>query len=93
MMNCHTIAVRGQVMPTSKIAITLEEHLLEQIDRLVAQRQFPSRSRAVQEAVREKLARMDRNRFARECEKLNSRFERAMAEQGMGLEAESWPEY
>jgi len=47
----------------------------------------------VQEAVREKLARMDRSRFARECEKLDPRYERALAEQGMGIEAETWPEY
>jgi metal-responsive CopG/Arc/MetJ family transcriptional regulator len=80
-------------MSTTKIAVTIDEELLNQLDRLVAQRQFPSRSRAVQEAVREKLARMDRNRFARECEKLDPQFERALAEQGMGIEADTWPEY
>jgi Arc/MetJ-type ribon-helix-helix transcriptional regulator len=80
-------------MPTAKIAITLDEQLLQQLDRLVAERQFASRSRAVQEAVREKLARMDRGRFARECEKLDPLYERALAEQGMGFEAEAWPEY
>ena len=80
-------------MPTAKIAITLDEQLLEQLDRLVAERHFASRSRAVQEAVREKLERMDRGRFARECEKLDPRYERAVAEQGMGFEAEAWPEY
>jgi len=78
---------------TAKIAVTLDEQLLKQLDRLVAQRHFASRSRAVQEAVREKLARMDRSRFARECEKLDPRYERALAEQGMGIEAETWPEY
>jgi len=80
-------------MPTAKIAITLDEQLLEQLDRLVAQRQFSSRSRAVQEAVREKLTRMDSSRFARKCEKLDPRYEWASAERGMGIEAETWPEY
>jgi Arc/MetJ-type ribon-helix-helix transcriptional regulator len=92
MIEYHT-ADEAKHMPTAKIAITLDEQLLKQLDRLVAERHFASRSRAVQEAVREKLARMDGGRFERECEKLDPRFERAFAEQGMGFEAETWPEY
>jgi len=80
-------------MAASKIAITLDEELLNRLDRLVAQRQFPSRSGAVQAAVREKLARLDRTRLARECQKLDPRFERNLAEQGMRADAETWPEY
>lgn len=32
-------------MPAAKVAITIEEQLLKRIDRLVAQRKFPNRSR------------------------------------------------
>ena len=46
-------------MPAAKVAITIEEQLLERIDRLVAQRKFPNRSRAIQEAVRDKLDRLE----------------------------------
>jgi hypothetical protein len=60
---------------------------------LVAARQFTSRSRAVQDAVREKLDRLDRPRLARECDKLDPRFERQLAEQGIRADAEAWPEY
>ena len=90
MIYCHT---GGCAMGTAKVAITLEEELLKKVDRLVKLRVFPSRSRAIQEAVSDKLARMDRRRLARECSKLSKSAEQAMAEEGLGAEAEEWPEY
>ena len=80
-------------MPTNKIAITLEKETLKRIDQLVKKRAFPSRSRAIQEAIAEKLERMDRNRLARECEKLDPAFEKALAEEGLSEELAEWPEY
>jgi len=80
-------------MSTIKVAITIQDHLLDRLDRLVKARVFPNRSKAVQQAVEEKLARLDRNRLARECGKLNKKFERSMAEEGMGGEISEWPEY
>ena len=53
-------------MSTAKVAITIERELLTRLDRLVKSRRFPNRSRAVQEAVTEKLARMERSRLAQE---------------------------
>lgn len=41
----------------------------------------------------DKLARLDRNRLARECAKLDSEFEKALAEEGMAEELQTWPEY
>ena len=80
-------------MPAAKVAITIEEELLERIDRLVEQRKFPNRSRAIQEALREKLERMDRGRLARECAKLNKAFEQKMADEGLADDLEEWPEF
>ena len=80
-------------MSTAKIAITIQEKLLHTLDRLVKLRIFPSRSRAVQEAVEEKLTRIDRSRLARECAKLDPAFEKAMAEEGFPTEIEEWPKY
>ena len=80
-------------MSVAKIAITLDEDLVARLDQLVAARHFTSRSRAVQDAVREKLERLDRTRLARECEKLDPKFERQLAEQGIRADAETWPEY
>ena len=76
-------------MATSKVAITLEEELLKRLDRLVDEKQFPSRSRAIQDAVREKLSRLDRTRLLRESAKLDPDFEQQLADEGL----EEWPEY
>ena len=80
-------------MSTAKVAITIEEELLSKLDRLVKAHVFPNRSRAIQEAVADKLARMDHRRLAQECSKLDKSFEQSMADEGMSAEIDSWPEY
>ncbi|HNW94029.1 MAG TPA: ribbon-helix-helix protein, CopG family [bacterium] len=80
-------------MGTAKVAITLDTGLLRRLDRLVRNRQFANRSRAIQEAVSEKLARLDSNRLARECAKLDRHAEQREAEADMTLERGQWPEY
>jgi metal-responsive CopG/Arc/MetJ family transcriptional regulator len=80
-------------MGAAKVAITIEEELLERIDRLVDQRKFPNRSRAIQEAIRDKLERMDRGRLARECAKLDRAVEQKMADEGLAGDLEEWPEF
>jgi len=80
-------------MPRSKVAISLEESTLERLDELVAQAVFPNRSQAIQEAVEEKLVRLNRSRLARECAKLDPAFEKALAEEGLSEDATEWPEY
>ncbi len=44
---------------------------------------FPSRSQAIQAAVEEKPARLDRDRLARERAKLDPVFEKTLAEEGL----------
>jgi metal-responsive CopG/Arc/MetJ family transcriptional regulator len=78
---------------TVKVAIAIPEKLLKKVDSLVKRRVFPNRSKAIQQAVREKLERLDRSRLARECAKLDPREEQALAEEGMSRELEAWPEY
>ncbi len=80
-------------MAASKIAITMDEKLVKQLDNLVKSRVFPNRSRAIQEAVEEKLKRMEKTRLAVECTKLDPRYEQALAEEGFSSELEEWPEY
>jgi metal-responsive CopG/Arc/MetJ family transcriptional regulator len=80
-------------MSTAKVAITLDENLLKRLDRLVKNRMFENRSRAIQEAVSEKLARLERGRLARECAKLDKKSEQTMAEEGLSVEEGEWPEY
>jgi hypothetical protein len=52
-----------------------------------------NRSKAIQEAVAEKLMRIEKSSLARECEKLNPEFEQSLAEEGFLSELEQWPEY
>ena len=80
-------------MSSAKIAVTLDQSLLNQLDRLVKKRRFPSRSRAVQEALRDKMDRMDRSRLARECAKLDQAEEKQLAEEGLVEDLEQWPAY
>jgi metal-responsive CopG/Arc/MetJ family transcriptional regulator len=80
-------------MSTEKIAITIEGKTLTRLDTLVKSRAFPSRSRLIQEAIREKLERLDHSRLARECAKLDEQFEKSLAEEGMSEELSEWPEY
>ena len=80
-------------MSTTKVAVTLDEKTLDRLDRLVKARVFPNRSRAIQEAVEEKLERLEQSRLARECAKLDPAYEQAMAEEGMSEELGQWPEY
>ena len=44
---------------------------------------YRHRSRAVQEAIRGKLQRLQVNRLARECAKLDPEFEKALADEGL----------
>lgn len=80
-------------MGKEKIAITLDERFIGELDRLVDENIFQSRSQAIQEAVSEKLLRMKRTRLAKECSKLDPAFERAISEEGLTEDAKQWPEY
>lgn len=80
-------------MSTAKIAITIDEELLSRLDQWVGEQKLKSRSRAVQEAIREKLERDSRNRLARECRKLDPAFEQELSETGFAEDSEEWPEY
>lgn len=80
-------------MSVSKIAITIEKATLTRLDQLVQERKYPNRSRAIQEALDEKIVKMERNRLRDECAKLDPVEEMSFAEEGFGSEKESWPEY
>ena len=80
-------------MAVSKIAITLENNIVKRLDMLVKSNFFPNRSKAIQEAVAEKLKRLEKSRLAQECAKLDPEFEQSLAEEGFISELEEWPEY
>ena len=79
-------------MRRSKVAVTLDTQVLEELDALVAQRLFPSRSQAIEAALTETPERLAGTRLAREVDDLDPDEERALAEEGMASELASWPE-
>ena len=84
---------RALSMGSAKVAITIKEELLTQVDRWVAEGRYPNRSQAVQAAIVEKLERARRGRLAQEAAKLDPKEERALAEEGFAAGTETWPAY
>lgn len=80
-------------MPKAKIAITLDAKLVSRLDTLVRQARVRNRSRAIEAALEEQLARLQRTRLAEECAKLDRDEERALAEEGLAHELGRWPAY
>ena len=79
-------------MARAKIAITVDQQAISEIDRLVREGVFANRSQAIEAAVKDRLERIGRSRLARESAKLDRAEEQAMAEEGYVGEGE-WPEY
>ncbi len=80
-------------MSAAKVAISIDQTILAKLDQLVERKVFPNRSRAIEEAITDKLARLDHSRLAIESAKLDPEYEKALAEEGMSRELQEWPEY
>jgi metal-responsive CopG/Arc/MetJ family transcriptional regulator len=80
-------------MSVAKVTVSIEADLLKQLDRLVSERVFPNRSQAVDTAVKEKIARLNKTRLIRACEMLDPAEEQAFAEIGVSEDLSEWPEY
>jgi len=80
-------------MAKAKLAVTMDEQILAEVDSLVRGHIFPNRSRIIELAVREKLDRLSKSRLAEQCALLDPNFEKALAEEGMGEEIDQWPAY
>lgn len=89
----HHTYRRMRPLRKTKVAITLEAKLVQQLDDLVAERRYRNRSQAIETAVAEKLTRTQHSRLARECAKLDPQEEKALAEEGLASDRAAWPEY
>ena len=78
-------------MNTTKVAISINKETLERLDRLVNNQVFANRSRAIQEAIEEKLTRLERMRLVEECMKLDPAVEKVMAEEVLSSKREATP--
>jgi metal-responsive CopG/Arc/MetJ family transcriptional regulator len=63
------ILQRGEQMGKTKVAVTIDAMAIIKIDRLVERRVFANRSQAIQEALYEKIERIEHRRLAEECAK------------------------
>jgi Arc/MetJ-type ribon-helix-helix transcriptional regulator len=79
-------------MARAKIAVTVDEQAVAEIDRLVREGIFANRSQAIEAAVKDRIERIRRTRLARESAKLDAAEEQALADEGYAGESE-WPEY
>ena len=85
--------IHHTVMPKTKVALTIDADLLDRVDDLVARQRFRNRSQAIETALAEKLARLARTRLAEECTKLDPTEEQQLADEGLSVSGEPWPEY
>ena len=80
-------------MAKAKIAITVDENVLANVDSLVRAGRYPNRSRAFEAAAEAELVRVKRTRLAQACLKVDAAEERTLAEEGLAADAAAWPEY
>ena len=80
-------------MASAKVAVTIDQDVLREVDRWVAAGEFPSRSRAFQAALsRLREERRTRNSLLRELANLDPDEERELADEVLKAEV-PWPEY
>lgn len=77
-------------MATAKVAVSVDQHLLHELDRWVAVGEFPSRSTAVQIALTALREQRAKHALLDELATLDPAEERALADERLAGEA-AWP--
>ena len=80
-------------MTKAKIAVTINKEIVSRIDRLVKNKEYINRSQAIEEAIKEKLQKIDKYRLAKELLKLDLNEEKQLAEEGIEGDAKEWAQY
>ncbi|NEW59910.1 CopG family transcriptional regulator [Sulfurovum sp. bin170] len=80
-------------MTRAKIAITIDQMLLETLDDLVKNSLFQNRSQAINNAVKDMLSRIQKTRLELECQKLIMEEERDFADLGIEEDFIEWETY
>ena len=80
-------------MPKQKVAVTMEKDLIAKLDRMVSEGKYASRSSAVEEAVIDRMIKVEKSRLAEESAKLDPAYEQALADEGLSGDLAEWPEY
>jgi Arc/MetJ-type ribon-helix-helix transcriptional regulator len=90
MIYYHTMEIK---MPKAKIAVTINEEIVLQIDQLVKQHEYTNRSQAIEDALMEKLKKINKYRLSKELTKLDIQEERHLAEEGIEGDNKEWAQY
>ena len=80
-------------MPTKKIAVTIDETTLKGLEELIREGLFPNRSRAVEHALRQTVARASRTRLITALSNLDPAEEQELSDEGLPGDINEWPEY
>lgn len=80
-------------MARAKIAITIDQILLETLDDLVKNSLFQNRSQAINNAIKDMLSRIQKTRLELECQKLIMEDEREFADLGIEEDFREWGTY
>jgi metal-responsive CopG/Arc/MetJ family transcriptional regulator len=83
----------GGTMSTAKIAVSIDNKQLKKIDFYVKKHVFKSRSQAFQISISQILEKLEHDRLAKECAKLNPIEEQEMADMDLDKDLASWPKY
>ena len=75
----------------TKVAVSIDDRLFREVDLLVRDARYASRSRAIEAAVAEHLRRVQRRRLAEARAVLDLAEEVALAEEGLDAGARPWP--
>ena len=75
-------------MAKQKVAITIDQYLVSKLDHMVAEGRYSSRSSAIEDAVSDRISRLERTRLAEESARLDPDFEQSLAEEGLEGEIE-----
>jgi metal-responsive CopG/Arc/MetJ family transcriptional regulator len=68
------------MVTTTKIAISIDIEILNRIDRLVKNKMFANRSKAIQTAIEGLISKLDKSRLAIESSKLDKAEEQQLSE-------------
>lgn len=79
-------------MAATKFAISIDELLVKKLDKAVKNGIVKNRSNALKEALSDYLIKLEIEAIKRECLKLNSKEERAMAN-AFSEDQDTWPQY
>ncbi|HAA86377.1 MAG TPA: CopG family transcriptional regulator [Kosmotogaceae bacterium] len=80
-------------MPKDKVAITIEKDILRELDLMVKEKNIPSRSKAIEDAISQLIENWRKNRLYEQLRNLDVEAEKAEAEASVDAVNEAWQKY